>query len=237
MKRLLSLLTLMGLIGFLLACGGTATPDSEATTQAAVVATLAARPTETATPAPTSAPIPTELPTDTPDPCSGATAAGARERFAFEEIVPCLDTPQKVRDFMSGNLRWDGGWDAGNYGDNAYSPAWEVYANGVDDCDGLAEFGACVLSRNGYEAYNVGVSILGPLGHNVTGFVGADGLEYAIHNGQRIDGPFDTWEELAQFYIDNGSAAPDGVIWLFQPCIGERAVGDAVLNVPHTVIR
>jgi len=151
--------------------------------------------------------------------------------------VPCLSTPQKVRDFMRSNLRWDGRWDPNTYGNNTYSPAWEVYTNGVDDCDGMAEFAACVLSRNGYEAYSVGISIIGPLGHNVAGFVGSDGLKYAINNGQSIDGPFNTWEELAQYYIDRGYAAPDGVLWLFQPCISERIVGDAVLNLPHTVLR
>jgi len=190
------------------------------------------------TPAETVIPTQTPSPTETADPCSNAVMGGARQKYTFDKIVSCLNTPQKLVSFMSNNLKWDGGWDANHFKDNAYSPAAEVYSNGVDDCDGLAEFGACVLSKNGFEAYNVGISILGPQGHNVTGFVGDDGAKYAISNGQAIDGPFDSWEELAQFYIELGVAAPEkGVIWLFLPCIPGNAVGDAVLDLPYTVIR
>ena len=78
---------------------------------------------------------------------------------------------------------------------------------------------------------------MGALGHNVAGFVGKDGFKYGINNGQRIDGPFETWENFAQFYIDRGDAAPDGVLWLFSPCLDSRAVGDAVLELDHTVLR
>ncbi len=158
--------------------------------------------------------------------------------FKFDEIVACLDTPQNIVSFMTGNLSWDPAWDKNQYGDNTYSPAWEVYDLGIDDCDGLAEFAACVLIKHGYEAYNVGISILGPSGHNVTGYVGKDGLIYAINNGQGIDGPFNTWEELAQFYIDAGFASPpNGVVWLFSPCLSQRATGNAVLKIPHKVVR
>ncbi len=114
----------------------------------------------------------------------------------------------------------------------------EVYANGADDCDGLAEFAACVLSRHGYEAYNVGISVLGPTGHNTAGYIDHDGLKYSISNGQGISGPFNTWEELAQFYIDRDIAAPpNGVIWLFSPCIEKRAVGEEMLKLAKIVVR
>jgi hypothetical protein len=176
--------------------------------------------------------------TSTLNPCAGATSAGARQGFTFEQIVPCLDTPQKIVEFMSSNLNFDPGWDFKTYGDNAYPPAAEVYVNGVDDCDGLAEFAACVLSRHGYEAYNVGVSILGPDGLNIAGYIDRDGLKYSIINGQGIDGPFNTWEELAQFYIDKKMAAPpDGVIWLFSPCIEKLAVGRVMLDLSRIEVR
>ena len=64
MKKLHIVLTLTTL--FLVACGGMPTPDLEATVQAAVAATEAARPTETPTPKPTVTPEPT--PTATPEP-------------------------------------------------------------------------------------------------------------------------------------------------------------------------
>jgi uncharacterized protein YraI len=66
MKQLLTLLTLTSLL--LAACGGTPTPDVEATVQAAVAATQTAQPTESPTPKPTATPIPTTVPTDTPAP-------------------------------------------------------------------------------------------------------------------------------------------------------------------------
>jgi hypothetical protein len=123
------------------------------------------------------------------------------------------------------------------YGDSAYAPAQEVYTNGVDDCDGLAEFAACVMTLNRIEAYNVGISILGPSGHNVAGFVGADGRLYGISNGETIAGPFDTWEALAQFYIDAGFAPANGVIWLLKPCLDKVYLGNAILTIPRLEIR
>ncbi|MFZ5911652.1 MAG: serine/threonine protein kinase [Chloroflexota bacterium] len=193
---------------------------------------------DTSTAAATSVPQMIEVASSTPDQCAGATSAGARQKFTFEQIVTCLDTPQKLVEFMSSNTNFDGGWDNKTYGDNAYSPASEVYANGIDDCDGFAEFAACILSKHGYEAYNVGISVLGPSGHNTAGYIDRDGLKYSISNGQGIDGPFNTWEELAQFYIDRGIAAPpNGVIWLFSPCIEKLAVGRAMLDLPHVVVR
>jgi hypothetical protein len=183
-------------------------------------------------------PIP---PAPTPDPCEGATDAGARDKFTFEQIVPCLNTPQKLLAFMQNNLKvGGGGWDNTQYGGNAYAPASVVYQSGVDDCDGLAEFGACVLAMNGYEAYNAGISVNSPFGYNVTGFVTTDGI-YAINNGQVIDGPFSSWEALAQFYIDAGKAEPNKVIWLFYPCkLSEITLVYTVPELerlPHKVIR
>jgi hypothetical protein len=171
------------------------------------------------------------------DPCAGATLHGARESFTFAKIVPCLDTPDQVVAFMRNNLKYDGGWDNRHFGDNTYTPASVVYENGADDCDGLAEFAACVLSKNGYKSYNVGISILGPLGHNVAGYIGNDNQIYSISNGQWIDGPFNSWEDLAQFYINERSAKPNGVIWLFEPCLEKQVTGDPVINLPHTIVR
>ena len=186
-------------------------------------------------------PIPTPpLPTNTPDPCYGATVQGARQRFGFDQIVPCLYTPAKVVAFMTANLRHFGGdWDQVTYGGNTYTPAWEVYANGTDDCDGLAEFAACVLRRNGYEAYNVGISINSSFGHNVAGFVNPkDGKVYAINNGTEIDGPFASWEELAKYFIDKGYAEAGKNLILFEPCIPEKTSppGGPILYLPHREI-
>ena len=137
---------------------------------------------------------------------------------------------------MSNNLKWDGGYDVRVWGTNAYASAQDVYTAGVDDCDGLAEFGACVLARNGYEAYNVGISTNCSLGHAVSGYV-SDGKKYAINNGSEIVGPFNTWEELAQFFIDRGYAEPNQELWLYSTCIDHTYVGDEVYQIPRTRIR
>lgn len=61
----------------------------------------------------------------------------------------------------------DGGYDNRAFGENCYYPAWLVYQNGVDDGDGHASLQAHILKQHGYEAYSIGISIIGPnpLGH------------------------------------------------------------------------
>lgn len=171
------------------------------------------------------------------DACERAMESGARERFSFEQITPCLDTPENIIAFLQTNMQWQPDYDEVNYGGNVYLPAGEVYQNGTDDCDGLAELIACALSRNGYEAYNVGISVNRPWGFNVAGYVGEDGKIFAITNNPQPEGPFESWAELAQVFIDAGLAEPDGVVWLFAPCIASRVEGDAVLALEHQVIR
>ncbi len=138
---------------------------------------------------------------------------------------------------MRNNLRHGGvDWDQVHYGANAYVPAAEVYANGADDCDGLAEFAACVLSKHGFEAYNVGISVDSLRGHNVAGYVNPrDGKTYAIDGGDHL-GPFNDWAALAQHFIDRGAADPNRVLWLFYPCINQRAIGPVDV-LPHKIIR
>jgi len=214
-------------------CQTSATP-----TQVSKPTLEADRPTSPPPASPTFTPTPKITIEAAEDLCAAATESGARTAFSFEEILPCLDTPDRLVAFMQNNLTYDGDWDNRNFGDNAYSPARDVYTNGMDDCDGLAEFAACVLSSHGYEAYNIGISILGSKGHNVTGYVDRDGQIYAISNGLGVDGPFSSFEELAQLYIDQGFASPpDGVLWLIEPCLEDHVVGEELLDVPHQALR
>lgn len=250
----ISISALLLLIG--VSCSPNAAIDVDATVAASVELTVSSRPVatipETAVPPsptpastptptivpPTSMPASSPTPTGTPDPCQGSTGPDASKLFTFGGIVPCLDTPNKVLKFMQSNMTHGGGaWDHEVFGENAYSTAQEVYERGMDDCDGLAEFAACVLHLNGFESYNVGISIIAPLGHNVAGFVGHDGLIYSMNNGKEIEGPFDSWEDLAEYYISKGYAAPNSVLWLFDPCIEDTVIGDSVLGLPHTVLR
>ncbi len=169
--------------------------------------------------------------------CDSATDPDANSCFSFDKIIPCLNTPDKMTSFHQNNMVWDPEWDFKEFDHNAYLPASEVYLNGVDDCDGMAEFIACVFSQNSYEAYNVGISITGMWGFNAGGFVGKDGMKYGYSDSTEPDGPFSTWEELAQHYIDLGYAEPDGVIWLFSPCIDSLKEGKEVLNLSHVIVR
>jgi len=218
----------------LVACGGAPTPDLEATSRAVIAATEAAQPTETSTcpptptfsiatltqtptqiPAPTNTPEPTDTPTpswtpspvpftSTPSPCAGATSAGARQRFSFEEIVPCLNTPRKVSLFMRNNVRWEGNYDNRVCGGNQYDPAWVVYQHGVDDCDGHAILQCYFLEANGWDAYMIGLSIEGGgPGHNVCG-VNTDSGILVLDNEGEFVGPFSSLADVAWHYIAKG---------------------------------
>jgi hypothetical protein len=140
---------------------------------------------------------------------------------------------------MRNNIAWDPDWDNKAAGQNEYAPASVIYERGVDDCDGHATLQAYILKKNGYEAYNVGISIIGPLGHNVAAYVTKSDPPqiWSLNNyGQQI-GPFGSWEDLAQWYIDHGYAAADGTIRLFDPFGIDQITTDKVLELPQVIVR
>ncbi|MBC8446905.1 MAG: SH3 domain-containing protein [Chloroflexi bacterium] len=128
---------------------------------------------------------------------------GARERYLFDEIVPLLSTPELVSRFMKNNVRWDGSYDPTVCGGNEYDPAWMVYQHGVDDCDGHAILQCYLLERNDWDAYMIGLSVEGPVGHNVCG-VNMDGAILVLDNEGWIVGPFNSLAEVAKHYIGKG---------------------------------
>jgi predicted small lipoprotein YifL len=73
-------------------------------------------------------------PSNTPDVCAGATDPGARQKFTFDQIVPCLKSVAKVSAIMANNMKRDDAWDTRKCGEICYSPARLVYQNGVDSC-------------------------------------------------------------------------------------------------------
>ncbi|MFH8092772.1 MAG: hypothetical protein QXM38_02415, partial [Candidatus Aenigmatarchaeota archaeon] len=171
----------------------TATPRPTNTPTATATYTATPRPTNTPTATATYTATPTAtatrkpIPTPTPDPCAGATEPGARKKFTYNQIVPCLDTPQKIAAFLKNNITYEPD-DINNY-----LPAEKVYNKGKDDCDGFAIFAACTAAMNGYEAYHVGIEVETSWGHNIA-IVRYKGRYYVIDNSTLL-GPFSTPKE------------------------------------------
>jgi len=147
----------------------------------------------------------------TADPCEGATTSGARDRFTFEQIVPCLDTVQKVSEFMQNNIIGDGYYDLNEHGGNEYAPPDLVYERGIDDCDGLATLQCYFLERNGMDAAMLGLSVDTPVGYNVCG-VQMEGGTLILDGLGMILGPFPSNKEIADFYIKQGMMLPNGTL-------------------------
>ena len=151
-----------------------------------------------------SAPIATSAFTSTPDVCAGAAAAGARQNFSFEQIIPCLNTVPKVSEFMKNNIQYDVEYDIRERGRNEYVPASVVYERGIDDADGYAILQCYLLERNGFDAYMIGLSIDTPVGSNVCGVNNADGTVLVLEGEGQTAGPFNSFTDLAAYYTDKG---------------------------------
>lgn len=137
-------------------------------------------------------------------PIGEATQPGARLTHTFTETVPCLTTPDSVSQFMSNNIKWEGDYDNRTCGGNCYFPAWLVYQNGIDDCDGHAILQCFILEANGWDAYMIGLSIEGGgPGHNVCG-VNTGGQILVLDNEGQFVGPFNTLANVACHYIAKG---------------------------------
>lgn len=144
-----------------------------------------------------------QLMAKTPDACAGATEPGARQRFNFEQIVPCLNTVTKVSAFMANNMKRDDGWDAKACGEICYSPAWLVYKNGIDDVHGLVTLECYFLEKNGWDAFHIGIAIETPIGTNVCG-VNTNGIVLVLDQDGDTEGSFNSLAEVAKYYISHG---------------------------------
>jgi hypothetical protein len=149
---------------------------------------------------PTSFPTLTPLPSDTPDACAGATYPGARQKFTLEQIIPCLDTIDKVSSFMANNVQYDVEYDVRERGGNEYAPPSVIYERGIDDADGYAILECYLLEKNGWDAYVIGLSIESRKGSNVCGVNTEDGI-LAMAGTKQTAGPFESFTDLAAFFI------------------------------------
>jgi len=143
-------------------------------------------------------------PTSASDLCAGATDPGARQKYSFEQIVPCLNTPDTVGAFVASNVGYDVEYDVRERGGNEYVPAQLVYERGIDDADGHAILQCYLLEENGWDAFVVGLSIESPLGSNVCGVRNPDGTLLILQGEGRITDPFDSLADAARYYIDKG---------------------------------
>lgn len=132
--------------------------------------------------------------------CEDATSAGARTRYTFSEILPCLDTIEEVSEFMQNNMMYDSAWDIRERGGNEYVPAWLVYERGVDDCDGHAILQCYFLEMNGRDAVMLGLNADRNDGHNVCAVDTGEAI-WVLDDMGAVVGPFDSIEEAALHYI------------------------------------
>jgi hypothetical protein len=126
---------------------------------------------------------------------------------------------------MANNVRWDGGYDPRECGGNQYDPAWAVYEHGIDDCDGHAIIQCFLLERNGWNAYMIGLSVEGPIGHNVCGVDTAGGILVLDNEGWLV-GPFGSMPDVAAHYIAKGWMADGGTLRTLRASAVDRPTTD-----------
>ena len=191
------------------------------------------RPDAAISPSPTVVP-PTDSPqpTWTPGPCYGMIGPMAREWFTYEALKACLDTPREVARSAANNLVYEAETE------NEYLPAHLIWERGADDCDGFAIFQCTILEAKGWDAKMIGLSIESAEGHNVCGVeVPWEGL-LVLDNGW-IEGPFESLEEMARFYVEKGWMVEGGSLRTLRASAVQTRTTDytepSVLDLPWTV--
>ncbi len=181
---------------------------------------------------------PTE-PTSAPE-CNGATEPGARERFKFDQIMSCMNTLSRVSTFTQNNMKFDAEYDTRERGGNEYVPAALVYERGIDDGDGLAILQCYFLEHNGFDAFVIGLSIETPVGSNACGIKDADGTITIIGPMGNIEGPFNSFTDLAKFAVSRNWMQADGTIRTLKASQVTRITTDltspSVLDLPWVSI-
>jgi hypothetical protein len=160
------------------------------------------------------------------------------EKYPPKEILGKLSSPIIVVFYLKNFYKFGGS------GPVIYLPAVDAIKNKQGRCIDYAQIGATALSDHGYEAYNMGVHITTPYGHNVTAFRDKDEKIYVITNGTGVGdqqgavllGPYESWVEagydmITKGYIRKGT----GDIRLLNPYTVTRPRGD-ILDLPWKII-
>lgn len=166
----------------------------------------------------------------TTDPCGDRLTPGARLRYSFDEILPCMNTPYRVSEFVRNNIEYQADTQ------NEYAPAWLVYERGVDDCDGQAILQCCFLEVNGWDAYMLGMGIELSSGHNVCAVNLADGRILALDTEGHQSGPYASLSGLYDWYRNRtgGTFRTIRASQITSPVTDDTS--PSVLGLPWTIV-
>jgi hypothetical protein len=172
--------------------------------------------------------------------CVHATAPGARLKFSFKQIVPCLNTTAKAQAFMANNVTFDATYDTRVRGGNEYAPAPVVYRRGIDDADGYAILECYFLEKNGFNAFMIGINVQTPVGGNVCAVKRAGGkiLVLGVAETKVV---FKSFSDIAARYAANNPTQPHPTIRTLRASQVTKITTDrttpSVLELPWTLRR
>jgi len=112
----------------------------------------------------------------------------------FQETISSLDTPEKLSDWMLKNIKYESYYETGiNY---RLTPE-EIFESKCGCCAEFAIFACVVLEYHGYETeiFTISVASDPSKGHAVCVYH-SSGLLYIINVG-RIEGPYQTYHDIA----------------------------------------
>lgn len=124
----------------------------------------------------------------------------------FQEIVSSLDKPEKLSQWMIDNIEWESTYEREKETGVRYtSPPDETFKIRRGNCRAFAVFACYILQYHGYEAETLSIKVESNERYNHAVCVyHYDGLLYAINNG-RIEGPYQTYEDIASNHHEDWS--------------------------------
>lgn len=133
--------------------------------------------------------------------CSGVVSpiTEATETTAdFQETISSLDTPEKLSDWMLKNIKYESHYEIWvETGVNYIASPEEIFESKRGCCAEFAVFACAVLEHHSYEAEILSISVAADpsQGHSVCVYQSSS-LLYIINVG-RIEGPYQTYQDIA----------------------------------------
>ena len=116
----------------------------------------------------------------------------------FQETVNLLDNPQKLSQWMLDNIRYESHYEIWKEtGVNYIATPGEIFENKAGCCAEFAVFACYVLQYHGYEAKILQIKVETDISknHTVCTYQSSDAI--CTINVGRIEGPFQTYEDIA----------------------------------------